>query len=136
MRALGNGESTRDVTISSLQCQKRHLSPEDEFVDIDAPLTSTRSENVKRYVIERNLPGIGGLSREKLKEAATTSNRAISSLRGDVQWLHSYVVDDKTFCIYLAESEASVQEHARLSGFPANKISEVRGVIDPMTAIS
>ncbi len=52
-----------------------------------------------------------------------------------MQWDHSYVVDDKTFCIYLAESEAAVQEHAKLSGFPANKVTEVKAVIDPMTAV-
>lgn len=89
---------------------------------------------MKRYVIERDLPGIGKLSREQYKDAATTSNGALAKLAGKVQWLQSFVVDDKTFCIYLAESEAAVQEHAKLSGFPATKISEVRTVVDPMTA--
>lgn len=91
---------------------------------------------MKRYVIERNVPGIGSLNREQLKEAAATSNNALAQLSGKAQWVQSFVVDDKTFCIYLADSEASVQEHARLSGFPANKVTEVRSVIDPMTAIS
>lgn len=91
---------------------------------------------MKRYVIERNVPGIGSLNREQLKEAAATSNNALAQLSGKAQWVQSFVVDDKTFCIYLADSEASVQEHARLSGFPANKVKEVRSVIDPMTAIS
>ena len=89
---------------------------------------------MKRYVIERNLPGVDKLSRAQLQGAAATSNEALSKLVGKVQWLHSYVVEDKTFCIYDAESEAAVQEHARLSGFPANKVSEVRAVIDPLTA--
>ena len=89
---------------------------------------------MKRYVIERNLPGVGGLDREQLKGAAATSNEALAKLSGKVQWVHSYVADDKTFCIYLADSEATVQEHARLSGFPADKITEVRSVVDPMTA--
>jgi hypothetical protein len=89
---------------------------------------------MKRYVIERDLPGIGGLSSEQLKGAAETSNGALAKLSGKAQWLQSFVVDDKTFCIYLADGEASVREHARLSGFPATKISEVRSVIDPMTA--
>jgi hypothetical protein len=89
---------------------------------------------MKRYVIERNIPGVGGLGRAELKDAAATSNGALAKLPGKVQWEHSYVVDDKTFCIYLAENEAAVQEHARLSGFPANKITEVRTIIDPMTA--
>jgi hypothetical protein len=91
---------------------------------------------MKRYVIERDLPGVAQMNREELKGAATTSNNALAKLAGKAQWEHSYVVDDKTFCIYLADNEAAVQEHARLSGFPANKITEVRTVIDPMTAAS
>jgi len=89
---------------------------------------------MKRYVIERDLPGIGGLNRAQLKDAAATSNGALAKLAGKAQWEHSYVVDDKTFCIYLAENEAAVKEHAKLSGFPATKVSEVRTVIDPLTA--
>jgi hypothetical protein len=89
---------------------------------------------MKRYVIERNLPGVGKMNGEQLKGAAATSNGALDKLAGKVQWVHSYVVDDKTFCIYLAENESAVQEHAKLSGFPANKVSEVRNIIDPMTA--
>ena len=89
---------------------------------------------MKRYLIERNVPGIGALNAAQLKDAAATSNAALAKLSGTVQWQHSYVVDDKTFCVYLADSEAAVREHARLSGFPANKITEVRNVIDPMTA--
>ena len=91
---------------------------------------------MKRYVIERDLPGIGGMNRAQLKDAAVTSNDALAKLAGKVQWEHSYVVDDKTFCIYLAENEATVKEHAKLSGFPANKITEVRTIIDPLTANS
>jgi len=88
---------------------------------------------MKRYVIERSIPGVGKLNGEQLKGAAATSNEALAKLPGKVQWEHSYVVDDKTFCIYLAENEAAVQEHAKLSGFPANKVTEVRTIIDPMT---
>jgi hypothetical protein len=91
---------------------------------------------MKRYVIERNLPGVGKLDRAQLKDAAATSNGALAKLPGKVQWVQSFVADDKTFCVYLADSEAAVHEHARLSGFPANKITEVRGIIDPMTALS
>jgi hypothetical protein len=89
---------------------------------------------MKRYVIERDLPGIGGMNPAQLKDAAATSNGALAKLAGKAQWEHSYVVDDKTFCIYLAENEAAVREHAKLSGFPATKITEVRTIIDPMTA--
>jgi len=89
---------------------------------------------MKRYVIERDLPGVGGMTRAQLKDAAATSNDALAKLAGKAQWEHSYVVDDKTFCIYLADSEASVRRHAELSGFPASKVTEVRTIIDPMTA--
>jgi hypothetical protein len=91
---------------------------------------------MKRYVIERDLPGVGKLDRRELKDAAAVSNGALDKLSGTVQWVHSYVTDDKTFCVYLAPTEAAVREHARLSGFPANKITEVRSIIDPMTAIA
>ncbi|MDZ5460443.1 DUF4242 domain-containing protein [Azohydromonas lata] len=90
---------------------------------------------MKRYVIEREIPGVGQLNAEQLKGASATSNEALAKLNGKVQWVQSFVVDDKTFCIYLAESEADVQEHAKLSGFPASKVSEVRSVIDPMTGV-
>jgi hypothetical protein len=90
---------------------------------------------MKRYVIERNIPGVGQMSAVQLKDASATSNAALNQLAGKVQWVQSYVVDDKTFCIYLADGESSVQEHARLSGFPANKVTEVRSVIEPMTAV-
>ena len=89
---------------------------------------------MKQYVIERNIPGVGGMNAEQYKSAAATSNDALAKLGGKVQWVQSYVVSDKTFCIYLADNEASVQEHARISGFPANKVTEIRNVISPMTA--
>ena len=91
---------------------------------------------MKRYVIERDLPGVGAMNRAQLKDAAATSNDALAKLAGKVQWDHSYVVDNKTFCIYLAEDEAVVREHAELSGFPATKVTEVKTIIDPLTANS
>ena len=90
---------------------------------------------MKRYVIERNLPGVGAMNGAQLKDASATSNAALAKLSGQVQWVQSYVVDDKTFCIYLADDESLVHEHARLSGFPASKVSQVRSVIEPMTAV-
>ena len=90
---------------------------------------------MKRYVIERDIPGVGQMNGEHLKGAAATSNGALARLHGKAQWVQSFVVDDKTFCIYLADNEAAVQEHAKLSGFPASKVTEVRSVIDPMTAM-
>ena len=91
---------------------------------------------MKRYLIERELPGVGGMTLKQLKDAAATSNSALARLVGKVQWVQSFVVDDKTFCVYLADNEASVRERARLSAFPASKITEVRTVIDPMTAMT
>jgi len=88
---------------------------------------------MKRYVIERDLPGVGGLNGDELKNASATSNQALAELAGRAQWVQSFVADDKTFCIYLAEDEEAVQEHARISGFPASKVTEVRNTIDPMT---
>jgi hypothetical protein len=90
---------------------------------------------MKRYMIERHIPGVGSLNDTQLREAASTSNAALAKLDGRAQWVHSFVVDDKTFCVYLAENEEAVQEHARVSGFPATKVTEVRSVIDPMTAM-
>jgi hypothetical protein len=89
---------------------------------------------MKRYLIEREIAGVGKLNGGQLKDAAATSNAALARLAGKVQWVQSFVADDKTFCVYLAEDEAMVQEHARLSGFPASRVTELRGVIDPMTA--
>jgi hypothetical protein len=91
---------------------------------------------MKRYVIEREIPGVGGLNREQLKDVAVTSNSALAKLGGKVQWVESFIVDNKTFCIYLADNEALVHEHAKLSGFPATKVTEARSVIGPMTAIA
>lgn len=89
---------------------------------------------MKKYLIERDIPGVGAMSGEQLKGAAQTSNAALCQLGPKVQWLESFVTQDKTFCVYLAESEDVIQEHAKLSGFPANKVTEIRGIIDPATA--
>ena len=90
---------------------------------------------MKRYLIERDIPGAGHMNGEQLKGASATSNDALAQLQGKLQWVHSYVTDDKVFCIYLADHESSVHEHARLSGFPASKVTPVRAVIEPMTAM-
>jgi hypothetical protein len=89
---------------------------------------------MKKYLIEREIPGVGGMTGEELKGAAQTSNAALCQLGPKVQWLESFVTQDKTFCVYLAEDEAVIREHATLSGFPANRITEIRGIIDPATA--
>jgi hypothetical protein len=88
---------------------------------------------MKRYIIEREIPGVDRMGPSDLSGAAKTSNAALAQLAPKVQWVHSYVTKDKTFCIYLAEDEAQIREHARISGFPASKITDVTGVIDPTT---
>ena len=89
---------------------------------------------LKRYVIERDIPAVGAMTRPQLQGAAEGSNAALAKLAPRVQWEHSYVAGDKTFCIYLAEDEQAIHEHARLSGFPASKITPVDTIIDPTTA--
>ncbi|ADG08621.1 DUF4242 domain-containing protein [Caulobacter segnis] len=89
---------------------------------------------MKKYVIEREIPGVEQLDAEQLKGAAAASNAALAKLAPRVQWVESFVTKDKTFCVYLAEDESVIREHAALSGFPASRITEVAGVISPVTA--
>ena len=89
---------------------------------------------MRRFLIEREIPGVGSLDAKGLRDAARTSNQALAKLSGEVQWIESIVVADKTYCVYLANDEAAIREHARLSGFPATRISEIKGKIDPATA--
>lgn len=96
--------------------------------------STTPSMPLHKYVIERDIPNAGKLSEAQLKGIATQSCSTISSMKEPVQWLESYVTDNKVYCIYLAESEDAVQQHAKLAGFPANKISEVKNIIDPTVA--
>ena len=87
-----------------------------------------------QYVIERDMPGVGNLGPEDLKAASQTSCNVLSELGPEIQWVHSYVTDDKIYCIYRAPNEAMIREHAERGGFPANRISEVKAMIDPITA--
>jgi hypothetical protein len=87
-----------------------------------------------KFIIEREIPEVGSLERAQLKEAAAKSNEALAKLAPDIQWVESYVADDKTFCVYLAKDEGLIRKHAELSGFPASKITRVNKTIDPTTA--
>ena len=87
-----------------------------------------------QYVIEREMPGVGGLGAGELKGASQTSCDVLRELGPDIQWVHSYVTDDKIYCIYRAPNEDIIRRHAEQGGFPANRISQVRSVIDPTTA--
>lgn len=90
---------------------------------------------LKRYVIERDIVGVGAMSGDELSGASATSNEALSQLAPRIQWNHSYVAGDKTFCIYLAEDEAAIRAHSEISGFPATIITEIQTIIDPTTEV-
>ncbi len=89
---------------------------------------------MKRFVIERDIPGAGSLERAELRAAAKKSNAVLQELGPDIQWVQSYVTADKLFCIYYAASEDLIYKHAEMSGFPATKVTEARRIIDPTTA--
>ncbi|MEP6709816.1 MAG: DUF4242 domain-containing protein [Verrucomicrobiota bacterium] len=87
-----------------------------------------------KYVIEREIPGAGKLSAAELKAISQKSCGVLQKLGPQIQWVHSYVTDDKIYCVYNAPNEEMVREHAAQGGFPANRISRVRSLIDPTTA--
>ena len=91
---------------------------------------------MKKFVIERNLPGAGNLSPEELQAISQTSCEVVEQLDKPYHWIQSFVTDDKIYCIHIAESEDVVREHARRGKFPINTVSEVKAVIDPQTANS
>lgn len=87
-----------------------------------------------KYVIERDIPGAGKLTAEQLNGISQKSCSVLKALGPQIQWVESYVTDDKIYCVYIAPNEALVREHAKQGGFPANRISEIRRMIDPTTA--
>ena len=87
-----------------------------------------------RFVIERELPGAGKLSPQELRSVAEKSNGVLERLGPAIQWVESYVTDDKIYCIYVAQNADLIRRHAEEGGFPANRISEVRSAMDPTTA--
>jgi len=87
-----------------------------------------------KYVIEREIPGAGNMSPQELQSVSQKSCSVLQNLGPQIQWLHSYVTGDKIYCIYTAPNEEMIREHAQQGGFPANRISEIKTVIDPTTA--
>ncbi len=87
-----------------------------------------------KFVIERDLPGAGSLSGQQLAEVSAKSNGVLKELGPSIQWLESYVTDDRLYCVYIATNAEIIREHARLGGFPANRVSAVRTMIDPTSA--
>jgi hypothetical protein len=87
-----------------------------------------------KFVVEREIPGIGNLSEQELQSIARKSVGVLKAMGPEIQWLHSYVTGDKIYCVYLAPDEATIREHAKRGGFPANRISAVRRLLDPTAA--
>jgi hypothetical protein len=87
-----------------------------------------------KYLIERTVPGAGQMDRDALTAIAQKSNGVLRDLGSDIQWIHSYVTDDKITCVYLAANRALIQEHAQCGGFPVDAVYEIRSTIDPTTA--
>lgn len=90
---------------------------------------------MRRYVIERDLQGAGTLSAEQLRDVSATSVAVLREMGPGIQWLQTYVTEDRMYCVYLAESEQMIREHGKRGGFPCTRISEVKHVIDPLTAM-
>lgn len=90
---------------------------------------------MRKFMIEREIPGVGQLDACGLAEAARKSNAVLEELGPGIQWQESFVTADRTYCVYLAENEDVIRAHAAKSGFPATRITEIRGVIDPSTAV-
>lgn len=88
---------------------------------------------MREYVIERDIPGAGKMTEDDIREVSVRSLEVLKSLGPQIQWLHSYVTDDRIYCVYLAPDEESIREHARLLGVPASRVSAVRRMIDPTT---
>ena len=87
-----------------------------------------------KYVIERDIPQAGNLTQQQIQAISQKSCSVLQNLGPQIQWVHSYVTDDKVYCVYIAPNEEMVKEHAKQGGFPANRISEVKSMIDPTSA--
>ncbi len=88
---------------------------------------------MKKFLVEREIPGLGKLSKEELQKITQQSNDVLKDMNVPYHWLHSYITGDKMYCIHIAPDEETVREHARRGGFPANKVSEITDLIDPTT---
>jgi hypothetical protein len=97
-------------------------------------LRERQNKPMPKYIIEREIPKVGMFTPEQLQQASQKSCGVLHKLGPSIQWLHSHVTGDKMYCLYIAPDEAAIHEHARLGGFPANRVSRVKAVIDPTTA--
>jgi len=101
---------------------------------VDPERISNKENAMPKYVIERELPGAGQLSSEELHAISVKSNEVLAGMSGRATWQQSYVTDDKIYCVYIADDERAVREHAELSGFPADRVNPVAAVLDPASA--
>jgi outer membrane murein-binding lipoprotein Lpp len=125
-------ESDENAKVTELQSQIENLEAEKAALAMVRP--DALSENMHMYVIEREIPALGEWSAEDLKGASQTSCGVLKEMGSDIQWLHSYVTDDKMYCVYLAPNKEMVLEHAKKGGFPANAVNSVATIISPETA--
>jgi hypothetical protein len=123
-RACGNGYF-RPYDLKSLPCRKWQAR---------RPTFGYGKEDMPKYVIERDIPNVGDVTPDQVIAISQKSCSVLNSLGPKIQWLHSYVTQDKIYCVYIAPNEEMVREHARQGGFPANRVSEVKLVIDPTSA--
>jgi Nickel responsive protein SCO4226-like len=103
-------------------------------ISLPAQAQSQGAGAMHKYVIERDLPGAGKLSASELQAISRKSREVLHGMGTKIQWVQSYVTDDKIYCVYLAETEADIRNHAKAGGFPANRISRVKTIIDPTSA--
>lgn len=115
------------LLITGFTCMAQSGSPADKS-------NSKKEVELKTYVIERDIPGAGQFNAEKLKSISQTSCSVLKEMGPEIQWIRSYVTDNKIFCVYKAENIELIKEHAKKGGFPANAIYEVSNVISPATA--
>jgi hypothetical protein len=111
-----------------------HASPSSGKSSTNVPFGLLYRSGMPKFLIEREIPGAGDLSRQQLQAISEKSCSVLRNLGPEIQWVHSYVTGDKIYCVYIAPNEQMIREHARLGGFPANTISEIKTVIDPSTA--
>jgi hypothetical protein len=97
-------------------------------------LSNTKINNMKTYVIEREIPGAGQLTQEQLKDISLKSCNVIKEIGPSIKWIRSYVTNDKIYCVYQSENEELIRKHAKLGGFPCNSVQEIANVISPATA--
>ena len=86
-----------------------------------------------KYVIEREVPGVGSMTADQLHDLSSASNTVLAGMPGNIQWVHSYAAEDRLYCVYNAENQELIREHARRGGFPCNHVRQVGAIIDPVT---